>query len=285
MESGKTAAGGFFGSKTPTTGRKGKDILLVLDVGNTTVVLGVFDGDRLVRQWRLTSDRRTSDEIGMILLSLMRSAGIEPALIHGAILGSVVPPLDSVIVEAIDIYFHSPCLRVDTSLDLGIEVRYATPKEIGADRLINAVAGKSKYGHPVIVVDFGTAITLDVVSPDGAYLGGTISPGIVTSMEALFGRTAKLPKIALEIPSVAIGRTTVEAIQSGILFGTAGLVDALVRRIERELGCRVTVVATGGHCSLVASASETIGHVDPELTLDGLRMIYERNSGSVARPR
>ena len=261
----------------------GKNMLLVLDVGNTTVVAGVFDGERLVRQWRLTSDRRTSDEVGMVLFSVMNAAGIDPKSIGGAILGSVVPPLDSAIVEAMETYFHAPCMRVDTSLDLGIEVRYGAPKEIGADRLINAVGGKAKYGCPLIVVDFGTAITLDVVSPDGAYLGGTISPGIVTSMEALFGRTAKLPKIALEIPPVAIGRTTIEAIQSGILFGTAGLVDALVRRIWKELGCETGVVATGGHCSLVASASATIGHVDPVLTLDGMRMIYERNAGRSGR--
>ncbi|WP_024821889.1 MULTISPECIES: type III pantothenate kinase [Aminobacterium] len=252
-------------------------MLLVLDVGNTTTVVGIYKGEELLAHWRLISERHTSDEIGIYLLNLLNIAGIKPENIKGAILSSVVPALDVAIREGIYNYFHLDCVKVSSKLDLGMEVRYGAPLEVGADRLVNAVAGKARYGAPLIVVDFGTAITLDVLSKDGAYLGGTISPGLISGMEALFGRTAKLPQVSLEAPSCVIGNNTMESIQSGIIYGNAGLVDFLARKIWEALGETCLVVATGGHSEAIGKISEVIGKVDPWLTLEGLRIIYERN--------
>jgi type III pantothenate kinase len=248
-----------------------------MDAGNTTTVVGVFDGERLISHWRLSSILHTSDEFGVYLLTLLSTISVKPAEIDSAILASVVPPLDAPIRDAIKVYFGVDCLRVDAFIDTGMEIRYGAPREVGADRIVNAVAGRHKYGAPVIVADYGTAITLDVVSPDGAYLGGVIAPGLVTGVQALFSRAAKMPQVGLEVPPSVIGRNTNESTQSGILHGNAGLTDRLVEKIREELGIEATVVATGGHAEVMASLSTTIEHVDPWLTLDGLRILYERN--------
>jgi type III pantothenate kinase len=255
-------------------------MLLVLDVGNTTTVIGIYDGETLVKHWRLMSERHTSDELGIYLLNLLDICGIPRTSIDGAIYSSVVPSLDMALSEGLREYLSVDPVKVSSSLDLGIDIAYSPRHEVGADRLVNSVAGKARYGAPLIVVDFGTAITLDILNSEGAYLGGTISPGLVTGMEALFGRTAKLPQVSLEPPKSVIGNNTIGSIQAGILFGNAGLVDFLVRKTWDELGSRTPVAATGGHAAAIASISETITAVDPWLTLEGLRLIHERN-----RPR
>jgi type III pantothenate kinase len=252
-------------------------MLLVMDAGNTTTVVGVFDGEKLLSHWRLSSILRTSDEFGVYLLLLLSSISLKPGDIDGAMLSSVVPPLDLPIRDAIKTYFGVDCLTVNAFINTGIEIRYASPNEVGADRVVNAVAGRAKYGSPVIVADYGTAITLDVVSPDGAYLGGVIAPGLVTGIQALFGRTAKLPQVGIELPTSVIGRNTTECVQSGMLYGYAGLTDALVERICAEFDMKPPVVATGGHAELMASITKSIDHVDQWLTRDGLRLLYELN--------
>jgi type III pantothenate kinase len=248
-----------------------------MDVGNTTTVVGIFDGERLLSHWRLSSMLHTSDEFGVYVLTLLGTIGVKPDQIEDAILSSVVPPLDVPICDAVKAYFNADCLRVSAFTDIGMEIRYGAPRDVGADRLVNSVAGRHKYGAPLIIADYGTAITLDVVSPDGAYLGGMIAPGLVSGICALFNNAAKLPQVGLEIPSSAIGRNTNESVQSGILFGNAGLTNYLVELIREELGCPATVVATGGHAELMAKIAKSIDHVDPWLTLDGLRLIHERN--------
>ena len=251
-------------------------MLLVIDAGNTTIIVGLFDGDVLLGHWRLSSSMFTSDEFGIRLLTLFSTMNEAPR-IDGAILSSVVPPLDMPIREAVRTYFGVDCMRLDAFLDLGMEIRYGAPLEVGADRIANAVGGRHKYGAPLIIVDYGTAITLDVVSGDGAYLGGVIAPGLITGVQALFSRAAKMPQVGLELPSSVIGRNTNESTQSGILHGNAGLTQHLIEKIRMELGLKARVVATGGHAELMASLVESIDHVDQWLTLDGLRLIYERN--------
>jgi type III pantothenate kinase len=255
-------------------------MLLVIDAGNTTTVVGVFDGDDLIAHWRLSSILHTSDEFGVYLLNLFSMIPAKPggkdARIDSAILSSVVPPLDLPICEAVRTYLDAECLRVDAFTDTGMEIRYSAPHEVGADRIVNAVGGRHKYGSPVIVVDYGTAITLDVISPDGAYLGGVIAPGLITGVQALFSRAAKMPQVGLEIPPSVIGRDTNESTRSGILHGNAGLTNHLIGKIREELGAKAPAVATGGHAELMAKLTESIDHVDPWLTLDGLRVIHER---------
>ena len=259
-------------------------MLLVMDVGNTTTVVGIFDGKKLTAHWRLSSILHTSDELGVYLLTLLGTKGVGPEGIDGAVFASVVPPLDLPVSEAIRNFLGVEALRVDVFTDIGMEIRYASPREVGADRIVNALGGRAKYGAPLIVVDYGTAITLDVVSADGAYLGGVIAPGLLSGISALFGRTAKLPQVGVELPPSVIGRNTNESIQSGILFGNAGLTDRLVEMVRSELGVHAGVVATGGHAELMAGISRTIDQVDPWLTLDGLRLIHERASGKKALP-
>ena len=258
-------------------------MLLVLDVGNTTTVIGVYDmsDKKLLHNWRMTSLRQTSDEIGLLLSNLIKTADISPADIDSAIMSSVVPALDNLIIKGIKDYFGVDCMKVSVALDLGIEIRYSAPKELGADRIVNSVAAVSKYGtgKPVIVIDYGTAVTFDVVSADGAYLGGVICPGLVTSIEALFGKTAKLPQVALEAPPAVIAQSTIEAIQSGVVYGNAGMTDRIVSMIKNELGTEeCLIIATGGHAEIMERHAETVHEVAPWLTLDGLRIIYERNA-------
>lgn len=252
-------------------------MLLVLDIGNTNIVIGLFDGDKLVGHWRFSSMGRTVDEAGLLLQSLLDSHGIHRQGITGAIMSSVVPRLDELWKDALEAYMRITPFVVRHDMDLGMRVETDFPDEVGADRLVNSVAAMEKYGCPVITVDLGTAITLDVVSAAGAYIGGAIAPGLVVSMETLFSRTAKLPQIALDPPDSVIGSNTKKAIQSGIVYGYVGLVDALVERIWAELGQQTPVVATGGHAEILARQSKTITHTENWLTLEGLLILYKRS--------
>ncbi len=253
-------------------------MLLVLDVGNTNTVMGIYKGKTLIHHWRLTSRKQTADEVGLMILGLLGASKITLSEIKAVVYASVVPSLDEMFAEGLRNYVGAPCLRVTQEIDTGIEVKMKNATGLGADRLLNAVAGVSKYGAPLVVVDLGTAITLDVISAEGAYIGGTIAPGMELGMESLFSRTAKLPQIALEPPGHYIGGDTVEAIQSGLVYGTVGLIDALLRGIFKEMGAPCRVVATGGHAPILAELSDIVKEVDQWLTIEGLRIIYERNS-------
>ena len=252
-------------------------MLLVFDIGNTNTVMGIYKGEELINKWRLTSKKQTSDEVGFMVLGLLAASGIAKGDIDGAIFGSVVPSLDEMFREGVRKYLGLECIRVSTKLDTGLEIKMKNPTGLGADRLLNAVAGIEKYGKPLIVVDLGTTITLDVVSREGAYLGGVIAPGMEIGMESLFSRAAKLPQIELVAPENYIGGNTVEAIQSGIIYGTAGMVDRMIKGIFKELGGPCRVVVTGGHAPIIAKYSNRVDTVDQWLTLDGLRILYERN--------
>ena len=254
-------------------------MLLVLDIGNTTTVAGIFDGDNLVAHWRLSSILHTADELGIYLLNLLSTKNINPSDISDAAFASVVPSLDFSMTEAINNYFKVMPLQVNSKVDIGMKILTKNPREVGADRIVNALAGREKYGAPLIVADYGTAITFDVVSKDGDYLGGAIAPGLNSGISALFSKAAKLPQVALSIPESVIGRSTEEAIQSGILFGNAGLTDRIVEMIKSEEGLEnAKVVATGGHAGLMAKVSKTIDYVDKWLTLEGLKIIANRRA-------
>lgn len=255
-------------------------LLLAIDVGNTTTGVGVFEGDRLTHRWWLTTLReRTADELGLTVLNLMRLDRLSPRRLQAAAISSVVPSQTEPWQEACRRFFGIEALVVGPGVDAGVEIAYPIPEELGADRIVNAAAARHLYGAPVVVVDFGTATTFDVVDAHGRYLGGAIAPGVGISAEALFEHAARLPRVPLSRPPSAIGRTTAESVQSGIVFGFAGQVDALVRRIERELGVRPRVVATGGLAPLIAPESETIEEVNSVLTLVGLRLVLERQQG------
>lgn len=252
-------------------------MLLVIDIGNTTTVAGIFDGEELAAHWRLSSILHTQDELGIYMLNLLATKNINPSDIDGAAFASVVPSLDFSMTEAIKQYFSVIPLQVNAKTDTGMNILCRDPNQVGADRIVNAVAAREKYGTPLIVADYGTAITFDVVSPEGAYLGGAIAPGLQSGISALFSKAAKLPQVALSIPESVIGRSTEEAIQSGILFGNAGLTDHIVDMIRETQGLEgARVIATGGHAGLMAKVSRTIQHVDKWLTLEGLKMIYRR---------
>ncbi|MBT9258837.1 MAG: type III pantothenate kinase [Clostridiales bacterium] len=251
--------------------------LMVLDIGNSQTVIGVYDGEQLLEHWRISTHRDwTADEHYALLHSLMAGNGFSLEAVRGAALVSVVPPATQAWQELFHHRLNIEPFILTVDAPLGIPVQVDHPREVGADRLANAVAARAKYGAPAIVVDFGTATTFDVVSPEGAFIGGAIAPGIATATEALFLRTAQLPRIALVRPRRVIGRNTLETMQSGIIYGFAGLVDGLVRRIQEELGGEARVIATGGLAPLMAEVSATIQEVDLFLTLDGVRMIYSR---------
>lgn len=257
-------------------------MLLAIDVGNTNIVLGVFDGDRLVESWRLATLReRTADEIGIWVTQLFEHRALAVNHISGIVMGSVVPPLTGTLMAMAHRYFGLHPLNVDSSVDTGMPLLYKNPSEIGADRILNAVAAHQLYGRdrklPLVVVDFGTATTFDAVSAKGEYLGGIICPGVQISADALFERAARLPRVDVRKPCDVIGQTTVNAMESGLYWGYVGLVDSLVRRITRELGGKAVCIATGGLADVISSEVDAIEHIDPDLTLQGLRMVWERN--------
>lgn len=256
-------------------------MLLAIDIGNTNVVWGVFDGDTIVADWRVRTDfAKTTDEYAILLLDLLRVKNIQPDRIDGVVLSSVVPPLTTIFEELSERYFNRLPLTVSCELDTGLTLRYENPREIGSDRLVNAAAAHRLYGGPIIIVDFGTATTFCAVTAHGEYLGGAIAPGLRISAEALFARAAKLPKVELARPKSVIGRDTVTSMQAGLIFGYAGLVDAIVDRMQRELGLECFVLATGGLAGLIAADSRTIREVRPNLTLEGLALLYAANSPS-----
>ena len=254
-------------------------MLLAIDVGNSTTVVGVFDGPDLVDHWRLsTLRRRTADEFGMVVAGVMDLAGLDlEGDINGVVIGSVVPDVTVSLRGMCDRYVGTLPVVVEPGVRTGISLRHENPRDLGADRIANAVAAHALYGGPSVVVDFGTATSFDAVDRDGAFVGGAIAPGISTSSEALVQRAARLPTVEPVAPPSPIGRTTVTALQSGIVYGFAGQVDGIVTRIVDELGPGVTVVATGGLATSVLEACATIDHHDPWLTLKGLRLIWERN--------
>jgi len=253
-------------------------MLLTIDIGNTNVKLGIFEGDKLKATWSLaTGIHRTSDEYGGVLLNLMERKRISPSKVTGVALCSVVPPLLPTFVELCKKYLDTKPLVVEAGVKTGMRIRLDNPREVGPDRVVNAVAAQHLYGKPAIIIDLGTATTFDVVSKEGDYLGGAIAPGIVVATEALYTRTAALPRIGLGRPKQVIGKNTVSAMQSGIIFGYIGLIEGMIQRIEQELGSKARVVATGGQAHLVAEGIPAIDVVNPDLTLIGLRLIYEMN--------
>jgi type III pantothenate kinase len=268
-------------------------MLLVLDVGNTNTVLGVFrvsseDGETrngpLIAHWRVsTTKTQTVDEYGVLFRNLFAMSGIEFTEVKGTVISSVVPPLDSTLRDVCERYFQSKPLFIEPGVKTGMPVHYDNPAEVGADRIVNSVAAYEKFGGPCIVVDFGTATTFDVVSKNGEYLGGVITPGIGISADALFSRTARLPRVDVRKPPRVLATNTVGSVQSGLYYGYLGLIDGILERLMAELGEKVAVVATGGLASLMGSGSKYIREVDDLLTLDGLRIIYERNQAHAKR--
>jgi type III pantothenate kinase len=264
--------------------------LLAVDIGNTNVTVGVFDlsdpaKPTLAHHWRMATHReQTSDEILVTLHGLTGLAGCKLESIRDAIVSTVVPPLLPIWERVCSKLLGKPPLVVGPGIKTGMPVRYENPREVGADRIVNSVAAYELMGGPVIAVDFGTATTWDCVSERGEYLGGAIFPGIVISMEALFERTSMLHRVELARPRSVIGRTTTQSIQSGLLFGYAGLVDAMVRRIKGELGEHTRVIATGGLAQRIAAETETIERVEPYLTLEGLRLLFEKNRSQEKPP-
>ncbi len=250
-------------------------MLLAVDVGNTQTVLGLYEGERLIDHWRLATDRaRTGDELGVVLGGLLDLDGVE-----GVCLASTVPALVREWERVAERWVSAPLLTVGPGVRTGIPIRYDDPREVGPDRIVNSVAARARYGAPVIVVDFGTSTNFDVVSAAGEYVGGVLAPGIETSMEALFARAARLVKVDYVEPPAVIGKTTVAGLQSGVVYGFAGQVDGIVDAIRGELGAAdAPAIATGGLASLIAPHARTIASVDPFLTLDGLRMVWELNA-------
>ena len=253
-------------------------MLLTIDIGNTNITLGLYQGETLGPRWRLATDHeRMPDEYGLQILGLLEHAGRKPVDVTGICLASVVPPLTGRIITACQVYLHQDPLIVDAGVRTGVRVRYEDPRAVGADRIVDAAAVIKLYGVPACVVDFGTATTFDGIDENGDYLGGAIAPGIGIASEALFLRTAKLPRVDLVRPPAAIGRNTVHAMQSGLLFGYVGLVEGMVERFRLELGPKMKVIATGGLAEIVARETAVIEVVAPWLTLDGLRLIWEMN--------
>jgi len=256
-------------------------MLLAVDIGNTNIVWGLFEGPLLVAHWRLATDsKKTADEYGVLFLNLLAHGGQTSTHVAGAILSSVVPALTGTFETMIGTYFRRAPMLVSAETVTGLTLKYANPKEIGSDRIVNAVAAYQKYRRDLIVVDFGTATTFCVITKSGEYLGGVISPGLGISAEALFARAAKLSKVEIARPKTVIGADTATSIQAGLLYGYAGLVDSLVERMEQELGRSTYVVATGGLATVIAPETKSIKKIEPYLTLEGLELLYRLAQGS-----
>lgn len=255
-----------------------KRLILVLDVGNTNIVLGVYHRDQLKYHWRMQTNRhKTEDEYGMGIKMLFQHEGIQFKDIQGVIISSVVPPLMFTLEKMCEKYFHVNPKIVGPGIKTGLNIKYDNPREVGADRIVNAVAGIHEYGSPLIIVDFGTATTFCYINEKSEYMGGVIAPGIGISTEALYNRAAKLPRIEITHVDEIIGKNTVAAMQAGILFGFVGQVESIVQRIMNTCQTKPTVIATGGLANLIAMETEMIDIVDPDLTLKGLQLIYKRN--------
>jgi type III pantothenate kinase len=257
-------------------------MLLAIDVGNTNIVLGVFDNATLVRSWRLSTQRdRTADELGLMVEGLFAHDRIEPSAIAAVVMGSVVPPLTRTTRAMAQRHFGLKALTVEPGVETGMPVLYENPAEVGADRLVNGIAAYERFGRaaglPLIVVDFGTATTFDAITARGEYLGGAICPGVQISADALFQRAARLPRIDVRKPATVVGRTTISSMESGLFYGYVGMVEGLVRRMSDELGGQAVSVATGGLASIIVPETSLIQHVDADLTLHGLRIVWERN--------
>ncbi len=255
-------------------------MLLLIDVGNTNIVMGIYEGDEFKFSWRLgTKVARTSDEYGLQVDSILRHYGVDVEDITDVVLASVVPSIQHTLKTMCARYLGKEPMVIGEGTKTGMKIKYDNPKEVGADRIVNAVAAYQRYGGPCIIIDIGTAISFDVINKDGEYLGGAISPGIGISSEALFSRTSKLPKVELEEPKTVIGKNTVEAIQSGVVYGFIGLVDNVIENILAEMKLdksEVKIIATGGYAKLIASKSKYIEDYDYDITLQGMKMIYEK---------
>lgn len=253
-------------------------MILVIDVGNTNLVFGVYRGQNLLQHWRLSTDQTaTEDEYGLLMVQALSISGYDVKEIDGVIISSVVPPLMPVLEKICSRYLQRVPLVVGPGIKTGLNIRYEDPREVGADRIVNAVAAIERYGAPLLVVDFGTATTFDYIDQKGQYIGGAITPGIGISTEALYQKAAKLPRIELAAPKSVIGRNTVQSMQAGIIHGFAGQVDGIVKKVREEYDQNIKVIATGGFADLIAAESTEIDQVDPLLTLHGLRLIYEKN--------
>lgn len=253
-------------------------MLLGFDVGNTNIVMGAFDDNKLIHSWRYSTDRnKSSDEYGLLVKEMLDWSGISINSIDSAIISSVVPPVNHALFSMCIKYLRIQPIFIGPGIKTGLNIKYDNPKEVGADRIVNAVAAYEMYGGPVIIIDFGTATTFCAVTEKAEYLGGAIAPGIVISADALFQRTAKLPKIELEKPDRVIAKNTVSGMQSGIIYGYVGLVDYIVRRMKKELDKDAFVVATGGLARLISDESEEVDEVNSLLTMEGLRIIFEKN--------
>jgi type III pantothenate kinase len=254
-------------------------MLLVIDVGNTNTVLGLYDGDELIIDWRIrTVVDHTVDEYGMLIYNLYKNSKLSPRAIKAIIISCVVPPMLHILEPLCKKYFNIKPMIVGPGIKTGMPIFYDNPREVGADRIVNAIAAFEKYGGDIIIIDFGTATTFDYVSLKGEYMGGCICPGIMISTDALFHKAARLPRVEIIRPKTVIGKDTVSSMQAGILYGYAGLVDGLVERIRTEVKSESKVIATGGLAKIIASETKSIQHIDDMLTLEGLQIIYKRNN-------
>lgn len=256
------------------------DLLLAIDIGNTSIAIGVYEGARLAHTARIATDQENlPDEYAMLVLGLLQARSIDPARVSAAAISSTVPQLEGTFRQVCRGYFDVEPLIVGTGTKTGVRVRYDNPREVGADRILHAVAALAHHEPPLVIVDMGTALVFDAISADGDYLGGAIAPGIGIASEALFRRAAMLRRVSLERPDSVIGRNTVHSMQAGMFYGYAEMVDGMVRRFRAEIGAEATVIATGGYAATFAEELDCIDHYEPDLNLDGLRRVYELNRG------